>query len=88
MRIKDSILLKSLGDSYVAVSTDESSDTKMMIKMNKTGADVWRFIEEGLSEKEIAAKLVEKYDGVEYEHALQNTSYIIEILKSKGILTD
>ena len=88
MRIKDGIILTPLGDSFVAVSTDDSSNSKMMIKMNKTSADVWRFIEDGFDEKEIAAKLVEKYDGVDYEHALQNTLYIIDVLKQKGILID
>lgn len=88
MRIKDGIILTSLGDSFVAVSTDDSSNSKMMIKMNKTSADVWRYIEGGFDEKEIAAKLVEKYDGVDYEHALQNTLYIIDVLKQKDILID
>lgn len=88
MKINDGMVLTQLGNGYVAVSSGEMTGFRGIVKLNKTGADIWRFIDEGLDESEIAQKLVDKYDNVDYELALQNTRYIIDVLEQKGIITE
>lgn len=88
MKINDGMILTKLDDEFVAVSTGEVKSFHGIVKMNKTGADIWNFVEEGLNESQIAEKLVEKYDGVDYDTALENTRYVLSTLREKGILTD
>lgn len=87
MKINDGMVLTQLGDDYVAVSSGEMTGFRGIVKLNKTSADIWRFIDEGLDESEIAQRLVDKYDNVDYELALQNTRYIIDVLEQKGIIS-
>ena len=88
MKLIDGMILTKLDDDFVAVSSGEAERFHGIVKLNKTGADIWNLIEEGLDESAIAAKLVEKYDGVDYDNALKNTKYVIDVLKDKGILID
>ena len=88
MKIKDGMVLTKLGDNYVAVSSGEVTGFRGIVKLNKTGVDIWRFLEEGLDESEIAQRLVDKYDNVNFELALQNTRYIIDVLEQKGIIAE
>jgi hypothetical protein len=87
MTIKDGMVLTKLGDSYAVVSSGEDSDFHGIIKMNKTGADIWKLIEEGFQESEIASILVKKYDGVDFDCALRDVNTIVEVLRKKGILS-
>lgn len=88
MKINSGMILTKLDDEYVAVSTGDVKSFHGIVKMNKTGADIWNFVEEGLSETQIAEKLVEKYDEVDFQTALENTKYVLDTLREKGILTD
>lgn len=87
MTIKDGMILTNLGDSYAVVSSGEDSGFRGIIKLNKTGADIWKLIEEGLQESEIADRLVEKYDGIDFDDALRDVNTIVEVLCNKGILS-
>ena len=88
MKIKDGMVLAELGDDFVAVSSGDTDGFHGIVKMNKTGAAIWKLIDAGLEKEAIARKLLDKYDGVDYETALEQTESIIALLKEKGILTD
>ena len=86
MKLIDGMVLAQLGDSYVVASSGEGTGFRGIVKLNKTGAEIWRGLEEGHDVPQIAAKLVEKYDGVTYDQAMEHTEKIIRILQDKGIL--
>ena len=88
MKLKDGMILTELDDSYIAVSSGETQDFRGIVKMNKTGAAIWELISEGCETEEIARRLVEKYDGVDYETALGQTKNVVALLKEKGLLTE
>jgi len=86
MRIRKNIMMTELGDDYVAIPV--SGDKSFMIRMNETAAEIWRGIEDGLNEQQIADRLREKYDQVDNETALNSVRKVVEDLKQKGILED
>ncbi len=88
MRIKDGMVLTKLDDDFVAVSVGDIKGFRGIVKMNKTGAAIWNLLSEGLEKDEIARKLLEKYDGVDYETALKEVESVIRTLKEKELLTD
>lgn len=87
MKIKEGFVLREvLGQTVVVPIGENSKKFHGMIKMNKTGADIWKGVEEGLSENEIAQRLVEKYSEVDMEVALRGTRKIIAKMKEAGII--
>ena len=86
MKIKQGMVLCEVAGSFVAVPTGEAlSDFSGVVHLNKTGRDIWNGVANGLSAEEIAAKLVEDYDGVTFEEAKKCTDEIIAKLLSEGL---
>ena len=66
MKLKEGWVITELGGEYVAVPTQESGgDFYGVVRLNETGKDIWQAISEGLSEKEIADRRVELYEGID-----------------------
>ena len=87
MKIKEGWVLTELGGEYIAVPTQESSkDFCGIIRLNETGKDIWEGFVEGLSETEIALRLVETYDGVDQDRARKAVQDVAEKLKTEGVL--
>ena len=93
MKIKGSFVLREVMGQSIAVPVGETSKNfHGMIKLNATGADVWKDIEKGLSKEEIAQRIVDNYEDIEteeaalelyqselvYESALATTSNVIK----------
>ena len=87
MNLKEGFVLRTVMGETVVVPVGETSQKfHGMIKLNQTGADIWRGVADGLSEDEIAKSLMEKYEDVDYETALRGTQKIIGMMKSEGII--
>ena len=87
MNIKEGFVLRTVMGETVVVPIGETSEKfHGMIKLNETGAHIWRGVADGLSEDEIAKSLMEKYEDVDYETALRGTQKIIGMMKDEGIL--
>lgn len=72
--------------NYVAVAVGEASKSfRGMIKLNSTAADIWQYIEKGLSESEICDALYEKYD-VDRERLAADVRRTLELLQSQGLV--
>ncbi len=86
MRIKSDFTIQQVGSSYVAVAVGETSKTfHAMIKLNETGAFLWKKLAENdLTEEELTAALLEEYD-VEPEIAARDVHRIVELLRENGI---
>ena len=62
MRIKKGFVMQEIGGQHVAVATGEAAKGfNGIVKLNATGARVWRGIEEGLTPEEIAMRLVDEF---------------------------
>lgn len=89
MKLKEGWTLTELAGEYVAVPTGESAkDFRGIVRLNETGRDIWRGIEEGLDEEAIAERLLDLYDGVDREGALQAVERVFKKLSEKGLLTE
>ena len=86
MKFKMKVILAELGEDYVAVPVG-GQDNNFMVRLNATGAAVWRGLEAGKSMEEIAKKLTEEYD-VDLPHAEKAVASVVEQLKDADILVE
>ena len=65
MQIIDNLVISAIGDDYIVVPTGQASIYfRGIIRLNSTGADIFRGLQDGLSIDDIAARLVDEYEGV------------------------
>lgn len=87
MKIKEGYVMRTVMGETVVVPVGETSEKfHGMIKLNQTGADIWKGVADGLTEEEIAKSLMEKYEDVDFETAMRGTQKIVEMMKSEGII--
>lgn len=86
MRIKDGFVLRDVADQTVVIATgDASKSFHGMIKLNATGRDIWKGLEAGLSDEEIAQQLTAKYE-VDDVQARQDVQAFVEQARQAGFL--
>ena len=86
MKIKEGFVLRKVMGNNVAVATREASKSfRGMIQLNDSAADIWKFIEEGLTEAEICEKMQTKYD-TDPQNIRDDVRRVIETLSENGIL--
>lgn len=88
MRIKDGFVMRDVAGQAVAVATGEASKSfHGMIKLNSTGSRIWRGIEAGDNEADIAGNLANEY-GIDPEQALADVKAFIARMREIGIVED
>ncbi len=88
MRIKQGFVMRDVAGQAVAVATGKASETfRGMIKLNATGARIWRGIEQGLDEPTIAERLVADY-GIPAEQAAADVTAFVSRMREAGLLED
>ena len=89
MRLIDEIVLTEVAGDYVAVPVGEASQTlKGVVRLNKTGKDIWDGLAAGLGSQQIADALLQKYDGIDNKSALGYVEGVIEKLRGAGLVVD
>lgn len=89
MKIKPGFVLQEMAGSYAVVPTEQALQSFNGIAfLNKTGFDIWQGIAHSLSSDEIAASLVEKYDGVTHDEALCCVTELLDKLRDQGLVED
>ena len=89
MKLKDNWTLTELGDDYVAVPVQGGADTfSGVVHLNETGKDIWEGISDGLTEEEIAGRLVSMYEDLDMNRALDAVKKVVGMLKDGGLLED
>lgn len=84
MRIKEGFVLHEIAGQAVVTPTGKASETfHGMVKLNATAADIWRFLEEGLSDGEIVTRMTEKY-GVDEDTAAADLREILDKMEKAG----
>ena len=87
MQINPDFTIQQIGESsFVAVPVGKTSETfHAMIRLNETGAMLWRLMaEKDCSEEELVAALLDEYD-VDPETAAADVHRIVEQLRKNNI---
>ena len=86
MKIKEGFVLRDVAGQAVVIAVGEASkEFHGMINLNSTGKVIWQGVEKGLSEDEIADKLVERFE-VDHETAKSDVQRIIRKMQEAGVL--
>ena len=89
MKIKDGFVLTEIGESCVAVATGAAAESfHGVVRLNDTAAFIWRGLSDGLSEEEIAARMLAEYEGIDLEKTKKAVRSIVERLESDGFLEE
>lgn len=87
MKIKGDFVLREVMGQSVAVPVGETSKNfHGMIKLNDSGAEIWKDLEKGLTKEQIAQKIVDQYDAIEMDEALLKVETFLTKLQDAGIV--
>ena len=88
MKLKYQFAVREIAGVYAAVAIGESSRKyHNIIGLNETGADIFRLIQEGLTEDEIVARMLEEYEVTE-EVLRPEVQQLIKKLQDENLLID
>ncbi len=62
MKIKDGFVIREAGGCFVIMNLGNELNLGKMFTLNETGAFIWKSLEKGLTQSEIAKKLSEEYN--------------------------
>ena len=86
MKIKENYVMREVAGQAIVIAIGEESERfKGMINLNRTGRDVWLYMEKGLDSDEIAKKISEKYE-VDLNVAKHDIESMIDRLYKVGVL--
>ncbi|MBO4622632.1 MAG: PqqD family protein [Bacilli bacterium] len=87
MKIKEGFVLREVAGSYVVVAVGKASfNFKGVVKLNESGALLFRTIDAGVdSEEELVNKIMSEYK-IDYEVAKKDVSTFVSKLKGAGII--
>ena len=86
MRIRQGFVMRDVAGQAVAIATGEASKSfHGMVKLNDTGAAIWRGVEEGLDEAAIAECIAAKYE-VDSDRARQDVDAFIARMREAGLV--
>lgn len=88
MKIKDGFVLTALGEEYVAVPVGErNAQFHGIVRLNDTGAFIWKALAENLNSEQITEKLLEEYE-VDRQTAEKAVNRLIKKLKDNGLVEE
>lgn len=82
---KDYLLREAAGEYLLIPLIDGQSQFNSIIKMNETGAFIWKGLEKGYTAEKIAADMAQEYN-VEPKQAECDVREYIDYLREKNIL--
>jgi len=85
MKIKKGFVLRpTLGYTLVVATGDLAGEFNGMIKLNETSADIWRWIDEGLSRDDVIANYRKTY-GVDEATASRDYDETVGNMRAAGV---
>ncbi len=86
MKIKSGFVLHTVGGERVAVAVGErTTQFSGMIRLNETGAFMWRLLESGCTEPELQKALVKEY-GISNELAEKAVKSFVSQLSNADVI--
>ena len=89
MKVKDGFYLTAIGTDFVIIaSTPEAKKVfDGMLRLNETGAFLWKKLVDSATEAELADALAAEY-GVSAEVAAKDTADFLDIIRSVGFVEE
>ena len=88
MQLKKNFTLTGLAGEYVAVPVGNVEDFHGIVRLNESGAEVFRAMQEGLDEDEIIRQLMDQYKDLDNETARKAVSIVVEKLSAAGLIDE
>ena len=86
MKIKEDFILREVADAYVVVPVNNMSlDLNGIIKLNETGAFLFKLMQSGSDREELISKMLDEYE-VTPQKAEADIDLFIEKVKGADIL--
>ncbi len=86
MRIKQGFEIKKVFEQYIVVATGELSKSfHGIIKLNRTGYEIWSMIDKGLSKEQITRHLVDKYS-IKFDKASSDVEIIVQQMVEANVI--
>ncbi|MBR2870604.1 MAG: PqqD family protein [Clostridia bacterium] len=86
MKIKEGFILREVSGSFIVVAVGEGTKTfNGMIQLNETGAFLWKLLESGATEEQMAEQMMKEY-AVEKQVALCDVKEFIGSLKEANLI--
>lgn len=87
MKPREGIVGSQMGDEYMLVPVGEiSMEIHGIVRLNDTGAFIWKGLEEGQDEQQIARRMAEEYQGVDFDGALSAVRDLVSRLYEAKLL--
>ena len=87
MKLINEMSVTEVAGEYIAVPVGAAAEKfHGIVRLNASALDIWKGLEQGKSEDEIAQALADTYEGVDIAKAKENTHAMIEKLLKGGIL--
>ena len=87
MKVKDGFILRKVGRQFVVAATGEASKNfNGMIRLNDEAAFAFGLLQEGISEEELVAALVEKYGGNEAEVRVDVANFLAKLGEADALV--
>ena len=89
MKIKDGFYMTAIGTDFVIIaSTPEAKKVfDGMLRLNETGAFLWKKLTDGVTEAELADALAAEY-GVSREVSEKDTADFLDVIRSAGFIEE
>lgn len=88
MKLKEGVFLHQVGSEFMGVTLGKAADSfKGMIRNNKTANDIFSLLQNEITEEDIVASMVEKYDAPK-ETIAKDVHSIIEKIRAAGLLEE
>lgn len=86
MKIKENFILRNVADTWIVVALGEAAvDFSGMLKLNETGALLWKCLETGAETEALVDALCGEY-AVDREQARTDVDEFLGVLRSAGCL--
>lgn len=85
LKLKDGFILRQIAGETMVIPSGEELDLNMMITLNETGRFLWERLQEGTTEEDLVAALLEEYE-VDEETARAQVVKFVEKLNGHGFL--
>lgn len=89
MKVKDGFYMTAIGTDFVIIAGTPETKKEFdgMLRLNETGAFLWKKLADGAAEAELADALSAEY-GVSAETAAKDTADFLEVIRSAGFVEE
>ena len=88
MKIKNGYIMREVAGENVVIAVGEAArDFKGMIRLNPTGAFLWKLLESDTDDSAMLAAMLDKYD-IDEDTAKRDIAAFVSSVKGAGLIND